>query len=239
MPRTIAVLTAERFSSVIQEMEDGRVRFIADADIDADGANGQNGEPPAYMVDNKGTEHLANGGMGMRDGKVVGVKKWFKDIVICEDGQPKVFEGGVIASKTAYRLRGFSSDDPRAYVDSETVPYIVVPPIVITAVRGVVLGCRAVATNLRNSKIVEGVVADVGPRTKNGEVSIAMARALGLRSNPRNGGEDRPFIRYELWPGVHGEINGTRIALQKARGGYVTPSSSLADVSADGSAMIG
>lgn len=224
MSRIITTLRSEGFTSVIEEMEDGRVRFIADLDIDADGANGQNGARPAYMVGNKGTEHLANGGMGMRGGKVVGINSWFKDIVILDKhGNPREFPGGIIASKTAYRFPDKSPDDPAAYLDAETVPYIVVPPIIIQSVAGAVKGCRARATNLRNSKVVDAVMGDVGPRTKNGEGSMALARLLGLRFSPRNGGEDRPFIVYELWPGEFGEIDGKKIPLQRSNGKYIFP----------------
>jgi hypothetical protein len=201
--RIITTVTGEGFKSVIQEDDDKRVIFTGDADIDADGANGQNGKQPAYMVGNKGSEHLANGGMIMSGGRVVGNTSWYKDIVICgADGQPRVFPGGLIASKTAYRFPGMAVDDPAAYVDSETVAYIVVPPIVKTDTVGKVLGCRARATNTATGKTSWGVVADIGPRKKTGEVSIEMARRLGLPSNPRNGGSDKPNIFYELWPGI-------------------------------------
>lgn len=199
--RTIDTITNEGFTSKIQEDESLRVFFPGDCDIDADGANGQNGRQAAYMVGNRGSEHLANGGMGMRNGKVVGVTDWYKDIVICgTDGQPKEFPGGIIASKTAYKYPGMRSDDPAAYVDSETIEYIVVPPVVKTNTRGRVLGCLAAATY--RGKTVRGVVADIGPRSKVGEVSIAMARALGLPSSPRTGGSSAPDVLFELWPGI-------------------------------------
>jgi hypothetical protein len=201
--RIIARITGEGFVSTIEEDDIRRVFFTGDADIDADGANGQHGKQPAYMVGNRGSEHLANGGMTIRGGKVVGNSSWFRDIVICgADGQPREFPGGVIASKTAYRFPDMAVDDPAAYVDSETVPYIVVPPIVRQATRGKVMGCRARATNLTNGKQSWGVVADIGPRTKTGEVSIEMARRLGIPHSPRTGGSSVPNVLYELWPGV-------------------------------------
>lgn len=84
--------------------DDGRVTFTADADIDADGANGQNGQQAAYMVNDVGSEYLANGGMQMNHGRVVSKSDWYRDIVILnEDGGPKAF-GDVIASKTSYEV---------------------------------------------------------------------------------------------------------------------------------------
>jgi hypothetical protein len=54
--RILGKITNEGFSSTIVEEEDGRVHFLADADIDADGANGQNSAPAAYKCDDTGTE---------------------------------------------------------------------------------------------------------------------------------------------------------------------------------------
>jgi len=157
-------------------LEDGpegeKVTFIADADIDADGANGQNDARAAYKADDSGSEALANGGMGIRHGEVVGIADWFKDIVAIENGKPKIFPGGVIVSKTAYHIRGEQEDTPKRYVDSATVPYVVVPPVIIQKTKGVVRGCFARVTYKGNS--VDCMIGD-GPHKKIGEISIAAA----------------------------------------------------------------
>lgn len=198
--KTIGTITGEGFACAIHE-DCGRVYFLADGDIDADGANGQNGKQAAYMVGDAGSEALANGGMGMRSGKVVCVQQWAKDIVILDRfNQPRVFPGGIIASTTWYRHRDKAADDPAAYVDSETVPYIVVPPLIIQHTVGAVRGCKARVS--LNGLAVNCVVADKGPRTKIGEISIAAARAIGVNPSPRTGGTNAPEILYELWPGV-------------------------------------
>jgi hypothetical protein len=199
--KTLGTITNEGFTCVIKEDDEHRVFFTADGDIDADGANGQNGGPAAYKADNSGTEHLANGGMAIRGGKVICAEPWARDIVILgPDNEPKIFPGGIVASITWYRHRDKRADDPEAYVDAETVPYIVVPAMVIQRTAGVVRGCKARVT--RGERAVDCVVADKGPRNKIGELSIAAARALGLRSSPRDGGTERPELLYELWPGV-------------------------------------
>ncbi len=199
--KTIGKITNEGFTCTIRQDDDGRVHFKADADIDADGANGQGGGPAAYRKDNSGTEHLANGGMAIRNGKVVCAKPWARDIVILGlDNEPKVFPGGIIASKTWYRHPDKAANDPSAYVDSETVPYIVVPPIIIQNTAGIVRGCKARVSF--GGRSVDGVVADKGPRNKIGELSIAAARAIGIPESPRRGGTDEPVIAYELWPGI-------------------------------------
>lgn len=199
--KTIGTISGEGFACVIREDADGRVYFTADGDIDADGANGQHGSRAAYMVGDKGSEALANGGMGMRSGKAVCLQPWAKDIVLLDRfNQPRVFPGGVIASTTWYRDRRLAQDDPASYVDSETVPYIVVPPLVIQRTKGVVRGCKARVS--LNGLAVNCVVADKGPRTKIGELSIAAARAIGVNPSPRTGGTNAPEILYELWPGI-------------------------------------
>lgn len=196
--KTIGIISGEGFISSVFEDGDGRVHFTADADIDADGANGQFGAKAAYVVGDKGSEYLANGGL-RKDGKIA--HSWASDIFILgRTGQPKVFPGGVLASKTWYKHRHKAASDPAAYLDSETENYVVVPPLIIQGVKGVVRGCKARVTWKKKS--VWAVVGDKGPRTKIGEISIALARSLGLHSSPRTGGTDRPEIFYELWPGT-------------------------------------
>jgi len=181
MSRVIGTITNEGYACQIREDDDKRVYFVADADIDADGANGQNDQLPAYTTDDSGSELLANGGMKIVGGKVICAKPWARSIVILgEDNEPKVFPGGVIASMTWYRHPGMKANDPAAYVDAETVPYIVVPHLIVQGVAGIVRGCKARVTY--DGKSVDCVVADRGPANKIGELSIAAARAVGLPS---------------------------------------------------------
>jgi len=197
----LGTISGEAFVCTITEDADGRVYFTADADIDADGANGQNGAPAAYKADDSGTEWLANGGMRILNGKVICAQPWAREIVILDhDNEPKVFPGGIIASMTWYRHSDKTAQDPAAYVDSETIPYVVVPSLVVQKTKGAVRGCRARLTFRGHS--VECVVADRGPSGKIGELSIAAARAVGIPPNPRNGGTTTPDVFYELWPGV-------------------------------------
>ena len=199
--RILGTFTSEGFTCTVKEDDDLRVFFTADADIDADGANGQNGAPAAYMSDDSGTEALANGGMKRVGGKVICAVEGARDIVILDtDNEPKVFPGGIIASKTWYHHPGKEFSDPAAYVDAETVPYIVVPPLIVNKTAGVVRGCKARVTF--NGVSVDCVVADRGPRKKIGELSIAAARAVGIPESPRHGGIEGKEVFYELWPDV-------------------------------------
>lgn len=201
MARIIATIIEDGYVCSITEDVDGRVHFVADADIDADGANGQNGGPAAYRTDDSGSEALENGGMRIReDGKVICKANWARDVVILgADNEPRDFDG-VIASKTLYKYPGYRDDDPRAYVDSESVPYIVVPPQIIFGVHGVVCGCKARVSY--RGRTIDCVVADQGPSNLVGELSIAAARSLGINPSPRHGGTDTPRVQYELWPGT-------------------------------------
>lgn len=199
--RHVGEIQAEGYTCQIWEDPDGRVHFTADADIDADGANGQNGAQPAYKADDSGSELLANGGMAIRAGKVVCAHDWARDIVVLgPDNQPRIFPGGLIASRTWYRHRDRGADDPAAYVDAQTVPYIVVPGLIVSGVAGVVRGCKARVTWRGHS--IDCVVADRGPARKIGELSIAAAEALGMPSSPRHGARETPDVDYELWPGI-------------------------------------
>lgn len=97
-------------------------------------------------------------------------------------------------------------------VDAETVPYIVANPIIAAMVPGVVLGCRGQVTF--KGRVVECVLADVGPRRKIGEGSIALARALGMHESPISGGSDGIAVDWKWFPGQPATINGVTYALK-------------------------
>lgn len=197
-----------------------RAWFTADGDIDADGANGQENSRPAYMVNDHGSEYLANGGMQMRGGKVIPKSSWYKDIVITDrNGNIKIFEGGIIASKTSYRIAGADPETPDAYLCSELIPYIVVPPVIVSETDGVVRGCLCRAHY--RGIIIEAMMGDVGPRNKLGEISIAAARLLGLDGNPRSGGIEKKAIMYEVFPGTKFTHKGITYPLMRSNGTYV------------------
>jgi hypothetical protein len=194
-------ITSGKTTCIIHEDPDGRVHYTAAATICADGANGQHGKPAAYRADDTGSDLLANGGMAIVGGKVICAHDWARSVVLLgADNQPRVFAGGVIGSMTWYRHPDLRADDPAAYVDAETVPYIVVPPMIVRKTYGVVRGAKARASWNGNS--VDCVVAELGPHDRIGELSIAAARALGIPASPREGGLDRPEVWYELWPDV-------------------------------------
>jgi hypothetical protein len=61
-------------------------------------------------------------------------------------------------------------------------------------------GDFAVVIESQSGKLTEAIFADVGPNGKIGEASIALADALGVPSNPREGGVDQGII-YVVFPG--------------------------------------
>jgi hypothetical protein len=208
----------------IVENDDGSVTFSAGATLDGAGANGQFGGFPAYAPDSfrGGTlDILVNAGHP---------GNWFEIVTDTGEvtGRP-IVQGendpcpGAFVSATSLHLfdqngNRLPNSSPFKYVDSATVPFIAVPPMIIWGVAGVVLGCRCVVTNTRTGQSVEAVVADVGPKNYLGEISVACARAIGVRigtTHPAQGdGAPSPSIHYQLFPGTAAIVNGVTYPLQ-------------------------
>ena len=153
--------------------------------IDADGA------PNAYHPGGEGLDALANAG---KPGNWWGV--------VTDDGTAKgtpVVQGardpfpGFYVSATSLEDPGFARTDPRRYVASTKVPYVVLPPQLLKHAR---LGDFAMVE--RGGKRVFALVADTGPKDKLGEGSIALAEALGVPSSPRRGGASSG-VRYVVF----------------------------------------
>ncbi|MBS2026868.1 MAG: peptidoglycan-binding protein [Deltaproteobacteria bacterium] len=84
------------------------------------------------------------------------------------------------------------------YVDAKTVPYIVLPPSLARA-GGAKLGDLVQVSY--NGKSVYAIYADVGPSTKLGEGSMALASQLGINPDPRYGGMDSQKVKMVVLPG--------------------------------------
>lgn len=173
----------------------GRVYWTSAAAIDADGGNGQNGNPFSYRLDDKGLDALANAGYpdhGWRN-------------VLIDDGteHPVGDDDGNLYSKTTYEWKGRPLST--RYVDATAIPYIVVNPIVRNKAVGIVLGCRGRISF--EGKSIDAVVADVSGPLNIGEISISAAKALGIKSSPRTGGTSGP-VNFEFWPDNAAQIDG-------------------------------
>jgi hypothetical protein len=179
------------------EDEDGSVHWVGECTIDADGCPRAYGPPGTEPLD-----YIGNAGYS---------GNWW-GIVTTPNGKPFVQKDddpdrwpwpGYYLSTTAYLVPGYEKYDARRYVDSELVPFSVVPGNVRMAVPGKFMGCKTVITDRHKDKILECVCADVGPRSHLGEASIAAADHFGLNSNPKSGGSsDQRRFHYRLWPGV-------------------------------------
>lgn len=99
------------------------------------------------------------------------------------------------------------------------IPYIVLPSVAITGVAEQVLGCRCEIYNRETGLYAVGLVGDIGPRFKVGELSVAMAKAVGLPSNPNTGGTSNfDQILYTWYPGQTVRLGEIKYALQSYHG---------------------
>ncbi len=193
----------------------GRVYWTSRAAVDVDGANGQNGKPWAYRLDNRGLDLLANAGWPNQS--------WRNVLIDDGAGHPQTDEHGNCYSSTTYRWR----NRPLAtrYVDAATIAYMVVNPIIRVAAQGIVIGCRGQLT--WRGITIPVVVADVSGRSDLGEASRAaveqLIRASKLYSeatiqrliSPRKGGI-ASGVTFEFWPDQAACINGETYELQRA-----------------------
>jgi len=162
--------------------------FNAGMAIDADGA------PNAYHPKNIGIDYSANAGYPPKPGK----KPW--GIVTDEKGNP-VIQGednpfpGYFVSPTSLVDKTKKRTDPRRYVDSTKIPYVALAPAFRTHL-GVQLGDFAVVINGKNRKLSYAIFADIGPRYKIGEGSIALSQTLG----------NNPFVKGKVRRGISGDV---------------------------------
>lgn len=152
--------------------------------IDADGS------PHAYHKDNsKALDYLANAGkpgnwwaLATDNGKNNGNPL----VQTATDPAP-----GYYISMTSLLDKTKNYNDPRRYVDSETIPFIVMPPGFSEEFK---LGDIALVVNKKNNKRCYAIFADVGPKNSIGEGSIALAKQLGINADPKRGGASNSVV---------------------------------------------
>ena len=159
--------------------------------IDADGS------PNCYGPDNSGLDYTANGGTPGSD--------WWGGPVDSE-GMPciqKVYDPspGFYVSATALANPAYPEASPYRYLDSESIPFIVLPG---QHSNGAKLGDVALVYNTRTGDNCYAVYGDVGPTSKIGEGSMRLAEALKVSSNPKSGGTESKSIVYLVFPGSVG-----------------------------------
>lgn len=154
----------------------GIVYYEGGMQIDADGS------PRSYGPSNSGLDYTANAGSP---------GNWY-GIVADSSGNP-VIQGptnpcpGMYVSTTALQDHEKTINDPNRYVDSEKINYISVASDLIK-LYGIKMGDLAAVYYRNTNTLCTAVCADIGPRTKYGEGSIALATQLGINNNARHGG---------------------------------------------------
>lgn len=175
----------------------GKLEFTCGLAIDADGS------PHAYNPSNTGLDDNQNA--KDEDGDWVGIATRNGVPYIQDQNEPAP---GYYVSTTAYQLKQFHVSSPDRYLDSEKIPYFVLPPQIILAVPEIVLGSKFWATNLENEKFTDGIIGDVGPNSKLGEGSMFLADPkLGINNDPKNGGETNKIIKVTVMLGSQWDKN--------------------------------
>jgi hypothetical protein len=159
--------------------------FVSGMTIDADGA------PNAYHPDDTGLDELAN----------AGVPAHWNGIITDRGGNPLIQQEsdpfpGYYISCTSLSDKTKKFTDPTGYVDASKIPYVALPQEVADR-GGVRLGDFAAVINLRNGKSSFAIYADIGTL---GEGSVALADALEIWSDARQGGQGDGIL-YLLFPG--------------------------------------
>ena len=181
---------------VLKDPSGGGVLFVSQMQVNPDGA------PDAYSPDDQGTVHVCNGvSVGPRcewkarclpeyrqalaEGFRGPTRICFFAMATDRDGRP-LLQGpqdpdpGYFISTTALKQPGRDRSRPEGQIDSNTVPFAVIPKNWNNpAGPGPRLGDFGVAYRKSNGKLAYFVVADLGPNNKLGEGSVALHQALG------------------------------------------------------------
>jgi hypothetical protein len=136
-----------------------------------------------------------------------GVIRFTADADIDSDGGPNVDNDPCWQPETTLKFNGKS-------INAQKVPFAVIPIGILNKVGPIGLGCKVIVTDTRNGRWAFGVLADLGPTRKVGEISPEMARRIGINPNSVRGGEDEKVIRYEIFIGVPAVVDGITYKLQ-------------------------
>ena len=157
------------------------------------------GSPRAYHPDGTppGLDYVSHAGqpgnwigLATNTGKGSG----FPLIQQLEDPQPSFY-----VSTTALRDSAFAYNDPRGYPDAEKVPYLTVPRNSAQKFGWRIGDFGTVCTTGGSASCVHGVVGDFSKENVFGRVSIQLAKALGLESDPKKGGVDDQTVVYVVY----------------------------------------
>jgi len=201
------------------------ISFTCRANICADGS------PNAYNSLNTGIDNNANGGISDNMIKKGDFRKRDKKDKIVKDNKGNVETAygivvdantGVAAiqpvksvdnadkyiSPTSMHTKPNSSfvlKDQSSYVNSEEINYIVLPGNFINNLPKDVnlkFGDLVQVFNKNNGKFAFAIYAENGPSGKIGEISVALAKALGIPSSPKNGGTSKLALDITIYTGT-------------------------------------
>lgn len=178
--------------SVIRQLEgESTFCYLSGAKVNADGA------PTAYHPQKgKGLDYLANAGtpgcwwaIATDNGKATG------NPTIQSSNEPAP---GYYVCMTSLGDSKYKDTDQRRYVNSCEIPFIVLPAGKYFGAR---LGDLAMVCNIATGKYCGAIFADTGPPNKIGEISIDLAKELGVNPDPKTGGSDKSDFIYIVFPG--------------------------------------
>lgn len=181
---------------VFRDALSNAIAFASQMQVNADGA------PDSYHPDDIGITHICNGvGVGesgawkaqclpeFNQARAEGFRGPTKInffAMATDAGGVPIIQGssdprpGYFVSTTALQQPGQGPRTPQAQLDSNTVPFAVIPGTWQSSGQpGPRLGDFGVAWRRSNGKLAYFVVGDLGPRNKLGEGSIALHQALG------------------------------------------------------------
>ncbi|QLA15738.1 glycoside hydrolase family 75 protein [Desulfolutivibrio sulfoxidireducens] len=172
-------------SSIYQTKKHGSVYvFKAGMHIDADGAFTAYHPHPGKGLDNLGNAGRPGNWWGIvthnarRSGKPV--------LQVSTDPAPGYYVSGTSLQDTTKE-----NNDPTRYVNSEAIPFFVLPG---DSRIPATMGDFGYVLNLNTLMSSGCIYADVGPDNKIGEGSIALARAVGIPSDPKGEGTNDKMI---------------------------------------------
>ncbi|MDQ7830492.1 MAG: glycoside hydrolase family 75 protein [Desulfovibrionaceae bacterium] len=158
--------------------------FKAGMHIDADGSFSA-----YHPLPGKGLDHLGNAG---RPGNWWGIvthnaKRSGKPVLqVSTDPAPGYYVSGTSLQDATKR-----NNDPTRYVNSEAIPFFVLPG---DSRIPATMGDFGYVVNMDTAMSSGCIFADVGPDNKIGEGSIALARAVGIPSDPKGEGTTDQMI---------------------------------------------
>ncbi len=181
------ITTIEGFD-VYNHNPSGFTMYKAKMYIDADGS------PRAYGPSNSGLDWTANAGS---------TGNWW-GVVTDNNGNP-IIQGsggpypGMYVSTTSLVNSSYSSTNPSRYVNSEAVPFFVLPTALVS-LGGIHIGDVGYVYNTSSGLGCFAIYADSGPAGSLGEGSIYLAGQIGVNPNARTGGTSLGIIDYIVFP---------------------------------------